>query len=187
MPSTKEKSTFGTSYLPDKGVPKGTLQTAAAALAPAAPQVAPVAAPAGAPAGAPAAGAPDWLHDFIMKILGPAMQAQNQNAAAQNQFRQDATFGRHLGMDGQPMANMPSTPLSFDQLSVPLADRIAKERATFGGMSFTAGDRSAPTAAAMQATQPPPQTMGHLAPWMPPGPMAATPGSPVWRQQQRMF
>lgn len=173
---------FGTSY--------PTLPTPKPKPTPAPQQPAP-APPAGMPPvpAAPAAGAPDWLHDFIAQILGPAVQQQGQNAAAQNQFRQDATFGRHLGIGGaasspsNPMGNPGGDPFTNGFFSSP-EERIAKERATFGGQSFTAGDRTAPTSAAMAGTQAPPQTMGHATSWMPfQGAQAPSFGSPVYRAQ----
>jgi hypothetical protein len=113
-----------------------------------------------------------------MQVLGPAIQAQNQNTAARLQFQRDATLGQHLGMDGQPVG----PGMSFDSLRVPMEDRVAKERATFGGQSFTAGDRTMPTAAAMSATMPPPQSFGITNP-VPGPPPAPAYGSPVYRAQ----
>lgn len=148
------------------------------------------------PQGMPPANAPGGggIDEFLKNIIGPFLQQQGQMQQQQNQaqnaFRQDATFGRHLGMDGQPIATTPQTPLSFDQLRAPMAQRIAAEQGTFGS-SYTGGDRSMPTAQAMQATQPPPQTMGQLNPWMPQQYGGApSVGSPVYRQQNpgyRMF
>lgn len=147
---------------------------------PAQPQ--PVAPPGMPPANAPGGGGID---DFLKNILGPFIQQQGQQQGQQNvannQFRNDAAFGRRLGMDGRPE----QAPLPIEGRSP--ADVIARERATFGGQSFTAGDRSAPQGSAWANMQPGqqhfsmnpvmPQQGGDVASW----------GSPVFRAQNPGF
>lgn len=169
-------------------VPVATTPTpsATAPVAPVAPP--PIAQPPGAAA---PPGAPDWFQEFIAKFFGPAIQQQNQNqATAQqgfNQFRNDAVFGRHLDMGGQPIRGDAATPLTFDSLRVPLADRIAKEQATFGA-SFTGGDRAplTSTAWANQQGMAPQQGFGATQReqgMRPPQNAEASWGSPVYRAQ----
>lgn len=86
-----------------------------------------------------AAQPPDFLQ-FIQALLGPHLQAQAQLGQDALGLKRDAIFGRHLGMDGQPIANTPTQPLTFDQLRRNPADIAKAETQTFG-RSFTAGQR----------------------------------------------
>lgn len=140
-----------------------------------------------APAGMPPANAPrggDPVADFLKNILGPFIQQQGQQQGQQNvannQFRNDAAFGRRLGMDGRPE----QAPLPIEGRSP--TDVIARERATFGGQSFTVGDRSAPQGSAWANMQPGPQ---HFSTNYTPDQSApqTTWGSPVYRAQNPNF